>query len=293
MKKLATGLLTILVIALLSAGAHYLWQQRTQQIDATAGVAPTVVASGRVDSASAPAPTEPAIKYPIEGINTTAALPALAEANAYVREALTRLLGQKDVSSFLQIDGFVRRVVATVDNLPREHAPISVWPVTPMPGRFTTWGGDDKNPAGEATVNPDNGLRYSPFVFFIESIDTAKAVTLYTSLYPLFQQAYVELGYPKGYFNDRLVAAIDHLLAVPVQTGPISVNRPDVKGAFQPVRPWVTYKFTDPALDALSAGQKMLIRSGPVNHRRLQSKLVEIRRQITGGALARPINAAR
>ena len=162
-----------------------------------------------------------------------------------------------------------------------------------MPGRFTTRGGDDKNPAGETTVNPDNGLRYSPFVLFIESVDTAKAVMLYANLYPLFQQAYVELGYPKGYFNDRLVAVIDHLLAVPVQTGPISVNRPDVKGAFQPVRPWVMYKFTDPALDALSAGQKMLIRSGPVNNRRLQSKLVEIRRQITGAALARPINAAR
>lgn len=27
----------------------------------------------------------------------------------------------------------------------------------------------------------------------------------YVRLYPLFQKAYVELGYPNGYFNDRLI----------------------------------------------------------------------------------------
>jgi len=36
-------------------------------------------------------------------------------------------------------------------------------------------------------------------------VDAKKLVSVYVHLYPLFQQAYVGLGYPDGYFNDRLV----------------------------------------------------------------------------------------
>jgi hypothetical protein len=36
-------------------------------------------------------------------------------------------------------------------------------------------------------------------------VDTRKAVALYVDLYPLFQGAYAELGYPNRYFNDRLI----------------------------------------------------------------------------------------
>jgi len=256
------------------------------------------IRSGPVNPASAPAaPVESAIKYPVEDINAAAGtasapLPALSAADKYVSDAVASLLGRKEVLTFLQLDGFVRRVVATVDNLAREHAPVSIWPVNPTPGRFTTGLGDNQDPAGETTINPDNSLRYSPFVIFVESIDSVKTVALYARLYPLFQQAYVELGYPKGYFNDRLVAVVDLLLATPVQTGPISVNRVDVKGPLQPTRPWLTYEFTDPALEALSAGQKMLIRSGSVNHRRLQKKLLEFRRLLAAAPLAQPANPA-
>ena len=43
---------------------------------------------------------------------------------------------------------------------------------------------------------------------------------MYKQYYPLFQQAYVDLGYPEGYFNDRLVEVIDHLLATPGRDRP-------------------------------------------------------------------------
>ena len=69
-----------------------------------------------------------------------AALPALAAADNYVAQAITELLGQRQVASFLQIDGLVRRAVATVDNLARAHAPVGIWPVQPAPGRFTVQG---------------------------------------------------------------------------------------------------------------------------------------------------------
>ena len=47
-----------------------------------------------------------------------------------------------------------------------------------------------------------------------------QVASLYLHFYPLFQQAYQSLGYPNGYFNDRLVATIDNLLAAPDVSGP-------------------------------------------------------------------------
>jgi hypothetical protein len=39
----------------------------------------------------------------------------------------------------------------------------------------------------------------------------------------------------------------------------------------------VRYEYADPSLEALTAGQKILLRSGPVNERRLKAKLAEFR----------------
>ena len=100
----------------------------------------------------------------------------------------------------------------------------------------------------------------------MEQADTQKLVQTYVRLYPLFQKSYEELGYPKGYFNDRLVEVIDHLLATPDVPAPIAL-----------VQPKVLYEFADPALESRSAGQKMLMRMGPVNESRVKAKLRDIR----------------
>ena len=83
----------------------------------------------------------------------------------------------------------------------------------------------------------------------VNAVDTAKLVALYVRYYPLFQQAYRELGYPKGYFNDRLVEVIDHLLGAP-----------EVPASAKLVRPKVFYLYADPGLEAQSAGRKVLMR---------------------------------
>lgn len=285
MNKYASGLLTALVFVAIGAGAWFWWQDKQP--------APTVVvAPGPSPAASAPA--QQAVQYPqypISREGTEAAalpLPALAGSDTYISQALVELLGRDKVQRFLHLEGFARRVVATTDNLAREHAPPVLWPVVPTAGRFTTVanGGEAGNTSSAVTpISPDNSLRYTPFVLFVESVDSAAAVRLYARLYPLFQQAYEDLGFPGRYFNDRLVAVIDLLLSTPVQPGMLDVALVEVKGPVPSVRPWVRYEFTDPALRKLSAGQKMLLRTGPVNHRRLNTKLQEVRRLISGGAL--------
>lgn len=238
---------------------------------------PAPMPTAEVASAE-PAAIENPIEVP-EPAETPAApepLPELADSDASVTARLSQLMGRKNVLTFLQLDGFVRRAVATVDNLARSQASTTRWPVVPTPQRFTTRKGTD----GVETIDPDNSRRYAPFVSWVESVDAAQAAALYRGLYPLFQQAYEELGFPGRYFNDRLVQVLDHLVATPVPTAPLAVTLVEVKGTVASLRPWVRYELADPALESMSAGRKILLRVGPEQQRRLQAKLAELRQLV-------------
>jgi hypothetical protein len=209
-------------------------------------------------------PAEPGIRYPIEREPEEKTLPALSESDPAVREALGGLWGERALEQ-LFLNGFIRRVVATVDNLPREKLSLRLMPVKPAAGKFRTAG------KGESlTVTPDNAARYAPYMELAAGIDSAKLVAVYAHYYPLFQQAYEDLGYPQGYFNDRLVEVIDHLLAAP-----------EVPAQTKLVQPKVFYRFADPDLETRSAGQKILMRIGNENAARIKAKLREIRSELT------------
>lgn len=84
----------------------------------------------------------------------------------------------------------------------------------------------------------------------------------------------MDLGYPKAYFNDRLIEVIDHLLAAP-----------EVPAQTKLVQPKVFYQFADPDLETRSAGQKILMRIGNENAARIKAKLREIRSELTRSGL--------
>lgn len=223
----------------------------------------------------AAAPAEPAsaplIAHPLE-------LPASAaadEAELEVSDVLTQLFGRKSVRTLFQVQDFPRRFVATVDNLGRAQAPKSLWPLNPASGRFTVQVLDSGS-----VISLDNGLRYAPYVQLIEGVDMRQLAALYTRLYPLFQHAYEEIGFPKHYFNDRLVKVIDLMLDTPEPQVPIKVRMPTMAAPVQLKHPWMFYVFDDPALQSLSAGQKIMLRMGVINQRRIKAKLVEFRRLI-------------
>jgi len=290
MNRFLSILIVVVIIAIAGAGGMYWWQLRTLGPSAKSAALPAAMAPAPAASV-ATAPAEPAIGFPIDaaGAPDKVTLPALANSDKYLADAVGAMVPRNDLLKFLQLDKFATRVVATVDNLARAHAAPMMWPLNPAPGRFTT------NQAGAAstTISPANSQRYTPLVRFIESVDTAKAVALYVSAYPLFQQAYEELGYPRRYFNDRLVAVIDHLLATPTASEGLAVNLTEVKGPIAAIRPWVRYEFSDATLESLSSGQKMLLRVGPVHQARLKAKLRDIRGQITGAGIAKPGGAAK
>jgi hypothetical protein len=70
----------------------------------------------------------------------------------------------------------------------------------------------------------------------------------------------------QGFAVDRVVEVIDHLLATPEIEEPLRL-----------IQPRVLYEFADPKLQKLSGGQKILLRMGPANLRKLKAKLREIR----------------
>jgi hypothetical protein len=222
-------------------------------------------------------------KNPIDAIALPASgLPTVADSDTRVMSALVDLLGSQNVAEFVQFDGVVRRFVATIDNLSREQAPASAWPVQPTKQRFATEG------KGEAqTIAANNAARYNPIVLLAGSVDPAKAAKTYARLYPLFQKAYEELGYPGRYFNDRLIAVIDHLLQAPEPAGPVQVRLVEVKGNVSSQRPWVRYEYADPQLESLSSGQKIMVRVGLENERKLKASLRGFREQIATGDMAK------
>jgi hypothetical protein len=231
-----------------------------------------------VGDAVANAPAAPSVpRHPIEPAEATPdEAPVPEGAVPWLVQRLVVLLGREHVNTWVQTDELIRRIVATVDNLDSGHAAPALWPVHPTPGRFSTQAGTGSN----ELIHPDNAARYAPAVKLATSVDLDQLVAAYRRLYPQFQKTYEEQGYPGRYFNDRLVAVLDHLIATPVPAVLPTVVLVEVKGPVPSTRPWVRYEFADPALARLSAGQKMLLRTGPDQQRRLQAVLVQLRSRV-------------
>ena len=258
----------VLGVCLLAAagGAWWWWQGRAP--------APAPVAQAPATGALAPEAAKPPVEHPIEAAPAALSagegqsLPALAESDSALRAAIVGLVGDKALVEFFQMTGIVAKFVATVDNLPRGKVATRILPVRGPGGAFVVDGEGDERLIGAA-----NAGRYAAHVRLLEGVDSERAAAVYVRFYPLLQQAYRELGYPQGNFNDRMVEVIDHLLATPAIDGPIRV-----------VQPKVLYEFADPDLQARSAGQKLLLRMGAENTARVKRKLLEFRRQITAAA---------
>lgn len=262
------------VAVLAGAVGAYWWYfvREPQELSLPAPVAPAAPPAQVAASPPAPPPA-PAIAHPLEPAASAVPLPALDESDGVAIQALTELIGAKPFADLFDSENLVRRIVVMVDNLPRAKLGRRMTPVKPAPGAFRVSGEGDTR-----AVAADNAGRYKAYVRLAEAVDTAKLVDVYRRLYPLFQRAYAELGNSDGYFNDRLVEVIDHLLATPTPPSPLRL-----------VRPKIFYEFADSDLEARSSGQKILLRMGTQNAERIKAKLRELRSAITAdkvGALS-------
>lgn len=258
-----TAVVVLVVLALVAGALYYFWSKYPSPVPAAPPTASRT-------TAPSPAAPRPAIQHPIEKAPAAqtadaASLPVLDDSDTVARSAIATILDNDSLTRLLVPDGIVRHIVATVDALPHKTIATQVLPVRPVSGSLLT-----ATTARGTTIAPENAMRYSVYIGAAESIDIKRLAGFYVRLYPLFQQAYVELGYPKGYFNDRLIGVIDHLLAAPEPLSPVYLSQSKVM-----------YEFADLALEDLSAGQKILVRTGLENERRIKVKLRDIRKALT------------
>ncbi len=208
-------------------------------------------------------PSAPTEHHPIEPPATAEPLPPLEQSDEPVQQSLSQVFGNS-LQRFLVPNDIVKRFVVTIDNLPRKKTAAQMWPVKPTDGQLAISGAQE-----EVTLSESNFERYQPLVRLVTAASTEQLVALYTRFYPLFQQAYVDIGYPEGYFNNRLIEVIDHLLETPELQEPPKL-----------VQPGVFYEFADPSLESRSSGQKLLLRMGNENAAAVKLKLRDLRREI-------------
>jgi len=201
------------------------------------------------------APAHPMPPAPIR------ALPPLAQSDPVVRDAVGNVEGAAALVGMLAAGDLVRRFVGTIDRIPSHSLPRHVLPIVIPVAPY-----DATTQAAAHVLEQADYARYVRIVDVVDAVDMHGAASVYWRLYPLLQQAYEQLGAHKGYFNDRVVEIIDHLLQTPAPGAPIAV-----------VSAGGLLRFEDPRLEACSAGQKALLRMGPANAARVESKLRQLR----------------
>ena len=212
-----------------------------------------------------PAPKFP-VAEPIPQEQARKPLPTLDESDSSVEEEFNQLVTKPQQSDLLLFKTFIRNFVVIIDNMTSRILPQKYYFFQPPPGKFMVTVGADET----IYLDPENYKRYNAFVDLVQSLDLDQLIRIYTYLYPLFQEAYMELGYPDAYFNDRLIEVITNLLQTPEVQQPVVL-----------VQPTVYYKFADPDLEALGTGQKLLIRIGPQNAVVIKSRLQALKEKLT------------
>lgn len=181
-------------------------------------------------------------------------LPTLDDSDGEIHQRL--LAATPGLAELLINEAILRKFVVLVDNLARGKIAPRYNPVQPPAGIFTVTGDDPFR------INPTAFNRYNRHAELLLATDPDLLVRLYWRYYPLLQQAYVDLGYPRAQFHPRLLTALDLLITAPLV--PVEADL---------VQPRVLYQYANPALEQLPAAQKQLMRAGPDNQTRIQQRL--------------------
>lgn len=192
-------------------------------------------------------------------------VPVLAESDAFVQQKALAMINNNVLSSSLVQQDLVRQFVVFVDNLAQGELTRKVSPLKGPEKLFSV-----SEITNKVYLNPEGFHRYDAYVDSIAKMDEQSLITTYKQLTPLLEEAFTELGYSNAKFNDRMLQAIKMLLAAPIIEDPIELNSISVN-----------YQFVDPNLEALPSAQKLLIRMGPENTRKLKVALRKIENQLS------------
>lgn len=235
--------LGIAVLIAVFVGIFYLLKAEPEKPDAAAFTPPPAESS------------EPAVEQ--EPAEVFGPLPARANSDDYLRDLLGGDLTEEKVKRWFSGTELVRRLVTSIDNVaegqsPRRHLEA-----------FRPSQGFSAEPRGNRWIMGSSSfVRYNSLVHSFDSMDRERNWKIYSTIRPWIEDAYRQLGYPQRDFDQTCITAIDHLLATPIPTDPVFVEKK--------ITTWI---YSDSRFENLSDAQKHLLRMGPGNQRRVQSAL--------------------
>jgi hypothetical protein len=188
----------------------------------------------------------------------------LDTSDATVKTALLAVANSPTFGKFLVNDGLIQKFVINVHNLAQANLSPKDTFVVPPEETFKTY-----NQADRIWIDRTSFQRYTPYVEALESLETDELLTVYENYREVIEEKFAEISRPGADFDNSLLRAIDELLDTPQVPVPIEVYSESVM-----------YKFKDPKLEALSAPQKQLLRTGPENMRRIKEVLRELKDEI-------------
>ena len=106
------------------------------------------------------------------------ALPSLNESDAPLQTAIGKVFGADAAQKFLIPDGLVRRIVVTVDNLPRQKVAVEKRPLKALDGETLVHTEADLTMLSDA-----NYARYALFVKLLDKSDMQQLANLYFNYY--------------------------------------------------------------------------------------------------------------
>ncbi|QSX37042.1 DUF3014 domain-containing protein [Shewanella sedimentimangrovi] len=270
------AIVVIVLLVAIGAGLYFYFSKPTsvpaepqQQVEQAPEPQPPAQAEPEVEPAPEPVTTE--IDEPEAAPEATQApaepepLPALADSDALVQEQALLLAADKPLQPLLAQADLARQFVVFVDNLAQGELARKTSPVKGPEQTFSVSEITDK-----IYMNPDSFRRYDKYATLIAAMDQQQLLSSLKLLAPLFNEAFAELGYSDMSFESRLQQAFEQVLAAPVIEEPIELTSVSVN-----------YRFADPKLEALPAVQKLMLRMGPENTRKIKAAIRKLQAELS------------
>lgn len=216
----------------------------------------TVIAGGLLalwwlaHAQSPPAPLAPttaseAARVPTRPQRQPLELPTLPNSDSMLRELVASLSKEPLLARALAPRGIIRAATLAVVQIGDGKTP-----VVPLagfrPGTHVTIDG-----GAEGRVDPSSYTRWNSAIRALTQVNPTDAAQVYVNIKPLFDEAYRELGYPDGNFDEAIVKAIRMLNGTPeLEADPILLMRP------------AYFEHQDAALRSLPPVQKQLLLTG-------------------------------
>tara|TARA_R110002072_G_scaffold3830_4_gene27287 strand:+ start:37510 stop:38331 length:822 start_codon:yes stop_codon:yes gene_type:complete len=258
--------IALIVTGILLVGflAYYFLSAEPQPDTVTDIVAIPEPATIEVIEPEAPEP-EPEVEPEVVAEEPAFVLPRLENSDQLIRDGAVSLTRHEGINTWLGSSELIRKTVAFTDNI--ANGSIAKEPAAALAPRGQM--SVQEISEGVYVMNERSYDRFNNVTNILLSIDTKRSVEFYVLLRPLFAQAYGELGYPSGNFDQVILRGIGRLLETPQIDEPAKL-----------IRPVVMYEYQDPKLEMLSPAQKQLLRMGPKNADAIKAKLRDIAREL-------------